>query len=41
MIVDMTTYSAGTTYKVWVNNQEIGLVRKGEREVVRVAGGKS
>jgi len=32
------TYSAGTTYKVRVDNQEIGVIEKGERKVARVAG---
>ncbi|MBA7571153.1 hypothetical protein ES708_12911 [subsurface metagenome] len=32
------TYSAGTTYKVRVDNQEIGVIEKGERKVTRVAG---
>ena len=32
------TYSSCTTYKVWVDNQEIGLLEKGERKVTRVAG---
>lgn len=32
------TYNAGTTYKVRVDNQEIGVIKKGERKVARVAG---
>jgi len=32
------TYSAGATYKVWVDSQGIGLVEKDERKVARVAG---
>ena len=32
------TYSAGTTYEVRVDNQEIGVIKKGERKVARVAG---
>lgn len=32
------TYSADTTYNVWVDNQEIALLEKGERKVTRVAG---
>ena len=31
-------YSADTTYNVWVDNQEIGLLEKGERKVAMVAG---
>lgn len=31
-------YSADTTYNVWVDNQEIFLLEKGERKVARVAG---
>jgi len=31
-------YSADTTYNVWVDNQEVGLLEKGERKVARVAG---
>ena len=32
------TYSAGTTYEVRVDNQEIGVIKKSERKVARVAG---
>ena len=32
------TYSAGTAYKVWVDNQEIGVIEKGERKVAKVQG---
>ena len=32
------TYSAGTTYKVWLDNQEIGVIKKGERKVAKVSG---
>ena len=32
------TYNADTTYKVWVDNLEIGLLEKGERNVAKVAG---
>jgi len=32
------TYLTGTTYKVWINNQEIGMIKKGERKLVRVTG---
>jgi len=32
------TYSAGTTYKVWVDKQEIGVIEKGKKKVARVVG---
>ena len=32
------TYAAGTTYEVWVDDQEIGMIKKGERKVVMVVG---
>ena len=32
------TYSAGITYEVRVDNQEISVIKKGERKVARVAG---
>ena len=32
------TYNAGTTYEVRVDNQEIGVINKGERKVAMVAG---
>ncbi len=32
------TYSAGITYKVRVDNQEIGSIKKDERKVAKVSG---
>ena len=32
------TYSVGNTYEVRVDNQEIVVIKKGERKVVRVVG---
>ena len=32
------TYSAVTSYEVWVDNQEIGVIEKGERKVAMVTG---
>jgi hypothetical protein len=32
------TYSADTAYKIWVNNQEIGMIEKGERIKAMVTG---
>ena len=31
-------YNASTTYVVWVDNQEIGVIKKGERKIAKVAG---
>jgi hypothetical protein len=31
-------YRAGTTYNIWVDNQEIGMIKKGERIKVMVTG---
>ena len=38
IIVGEIAYSADTTYNVWVDNQEIGLLEKSERKVAMVAG---
>jgi len=36
--IDGLTYNADTTYKVWVDNLEIGSIEKGERNVVKITG---
>ena len=36
--IDGLTYNTDTTYKVWVDNLEIGSIEKGERNVVKVTG---
>lgn len=36
--VSDVTYSADATYKVWVDNQEIGVIKKGKRLKTMVTG---
>jgi hypothetical protein len=38
IIVNDNTYNASTVYKVWVDNQEIGVIEKDKRMVSTVAG---
>jgi len=38
IIVNDNTYNASTVYKVWVDNQEIGVIEKDKRMVATVTG---
>jgi len=38
VVSDEITYSAGANYKIWVDNQEIGVIEKGERIKAMITG---
>ena len=38
VVFDEITYSAGANYKIWVDNQEIGVIEKDERMKAMVTG---
>ena len=38
IIVNGNTYNASTVYKIWVDNQEIGVIEKNGRAVTKVTG---
>ena len=38
IVLSDITYSAAIPYKVWVDNQEVGVIEKGERVVVKITG---
>lgn len=38
IIVNDNTYNASTVYKIWVDNQEIGVIEKNGRAVTTVTG---
>lgn len=38
IIVNDNTYNASTVYKVWVDNQEIGVIEKDKRMVATIVG---
>jgi len=38
IMVNDTTYNASAVYKIWVDNQEIGVIEKGKRIMTMVTG---